>query len=375
MGGVVQAGMGSRAQPLDVSLTRAREGPLAPAAAGRAGLWLEVDATSSAVDAVLDLRVLEQTFAPGFTGGDRLHVEAHARFDAVAGRTDVTLEHTEVGDGAATTEAVLELPDAGDPVVRHAQGDIDLARLLQWVPAGLVPLTAERAKVRYQIESLVAGPIVHLSDGGAVALDAELSNVRVNLAAGALEIAAGHLKVHGQQAADGAVTGDAALSFSRMVQGMGQAGAAQGVAEGGNIELRVQGVHLDAVEPLATRGDLALSLDLASLDVRSSGVRGPWSTVLRCEPMRSSKAGLPTPPSSRRRCLDFACTAPAAPSSPTRPRASRSSSASSSPTSSARRRAAASCRRRSTSASCRRPSTLRRKSTRSTSPSRPARAA
>jgi translocation and assembly module TamB len=302
----VQAGFGSPATPLELGLTRARGG--AQAGAARARLWLTVDATSSALTAALDLRMIEQTFAERVSADDWLHAEASLRFDPTVGRTEIRLDHTEAGDGAATAEVSLEVSDNGQGIVRRAHGEIDLARLLRWLPAGLVPVTAERARMRYQIDSLVVGPVVRLSEGGAVAVDVDLSNAAVSGPLGSLEVGGGELSLlaqpaegggvagrasvklagtrlasgdellaaddiavdfEGQQGADGVVAGRVGVRFARAERG----GASSVVARDGRVELRVQGLLPDADEPLATRGDLALSIELASLDVRSPGTR------------------------------------------------------------------------------------------------------
>jgi translocation and assembly module TamB len=301
-----QAGLGSPAAPLDLQVDHAPAD--APAGAARATLWLTIDATSSALTAGVDLHVLEQTFSPNLPVDERLHAEASARFDAIAGRTEITLDHTDFGQGMATATASVELPDSGDPIVRHAQGDVDLARLLRLVPVGLVPVTAERAQLRYQVDSLVAGPVVHLSEGGAVDVDADLSNAVVAAPFGRIQVDGGQLSLRAQPATGGGTAGrgsvklvgtrlasgkdrlaadDLAVDFEgqqgndAMVAGsvgvrfarLERAGASPVVARGGLAELRVQGMHLDTEDPLASQGDLALSIALASLDIRSLETR------------------------------------------------------------------------------------------------------
>ncbi|MGO9833589.1 MAG: hypothetical protein ACLP1X_05180 [Polyangiaceae bacterium] len=303
-GSRVEAGLGSPATPLDLELTRAR--PDAKADVARARLWVTVDATSSALTAALDLRMIEQTFATSVSADHWLHAEASLRFDPTAGRTEVRVDRIDAGDGAATADASIEVPDAGDAIVRHAHGDIDLARLLHWLPAGLVPVTAERARVRYQVDALVVGPVVRLSEGGAVAVDADLVNVEVTFPAGSLRVGGGELSLHaqpaegggvagrgsvklartrlvsgddrlavddlavdvdGQQGADGVIAGRLGVRFARVEHGS----APPVVARDGHVELRVTGLHPDANEPLATRGDVSLSIELASLDLHSPG--------------------------------------------------------------------------------------------------------
>ncbi len=73
----VAAELGTRAQPLDLTLTLARTG--APARSARAKAWLVIDAAPSAVTAALDLRVLDQTLSSGPSDCCSLHAEASAR--------------------------------------------------------------------------------------------------------------------------------------------------------------------------------------------------------------------------------------------------------------------------------------------------------
>jgi hypothetical protein len=300
----MDARLGSSTDPLELELTREQRGA-APGAA-RARLWVTVDATSSAATAVLDLRMTEQTFAPSIPADHGLHVEGSLQFDPAAGRTEIGLDHAEAGDGAATAEAVIDVSDAGAALVRRASGDIDVARLLRWLPAGLVPVTADRARMRYQVDSLVLGPDAHLSEGGAIAVDTDLSNVAVGAPFEPVEIGSGELSLRagavgvgiafrgtahlagmrlgsaddrlaaddialdldGLESPDLGVAGRVGVRIARV-----ERGNSSFVARDGHIELRVQGLRPDTDEPLATRGDLALSSELSRLDVRSAGRR------------------------------------------------------------------------------------------------------
>jgi translocation and assembly module TamB len=296
----VEAGLGSPKAPLDLELSRA--GEVGSAGTARAKLWLTVDATSAALTAILDVRMTEQTFAARIAADHWLHAEAKLRFDPTAGRTELTLDHTEAGDGAVTAEASMDLLDVGSPIVHHARGDIDIARLLSWLPPGLVPVTAERARVHVRADSLVTGPTVKMSDGGAVDVDAEISNVAVTTAFAAVHVGGGELSLHaqamgsgailgrgsvklaavrlasgdervaaddlaldfeGQQGSDAAIAGRVGVRFARVEQ----AGASSVVAQAGHVEVRVDGLHPDTDEPLRTRGDLAVSAEVGSLDV------------------------------------------------------------------------------------------------------------
>jgi translocation and assembly module TamB len=306
-----EAGLGSPATPLELELTRARgDGQ----AAARARFWVTVAATSSDVTAALDLRMIEQTFAASVAADRWLHAEGSLRFDPKIGRTEVKLDHVDAGDEAATAEASIEVPDAGDAIVGHAHGDVDLARLLRWLPAGLVPVTAERAQLRYEVDRLAAGPVVHLSDGGSVAVDADVSNVVIGGSAGPLQVSGGDLTlraqpaqgggiaVHGslklvgarlasgeerlvaddlavyldgERSLDGVVAGSVGVRFARVERG----GAPAVVARDGHVELRLQGLRPNADDPLATQGDVGLSIDVASFDVRSPKARAMLDSV------------------------------------------------------------------------------------------------
>ena len=305
-GSRVQAGLGSPASPLDVQVTRAPA--TGEAKSAHAKLWLTVDATSTAVSAAFDLRMREQTFAAAVPEDHWLHAEAHVRFDPAAERTVVTLDRADAGDGAATIQATVEIPDEGDPLVRSANGVVDLARLLRWLPAGMVPCTAERARVSYRVESLAAGPILHLSEGGSVTVDAALTNVDFATATATAHIgsadlslkaepAAGTgvagrasmkidalmldssgdridardlaLEADGEQGAEGAITGRVGLRFAELVR----AGAVPVIAKGGHVELRAKELHANTEEPLSSRGDLAVLVEMASIDARPTGTR------------------------------------------------------------------------------------------------------
>ncbi len=299
-------GLGSPAMPLELRLARADAAGKEVAA--RAALWITVGATPAALTAAVDLRMIEQNLAASIAARHWLHIEASARFDPTAGRTEVKLDHAEAADGAATAEAFVEISDRGAVILRDARGDIDLARLLGWIPPGLVPVTAERARLRYKVDSVVAWPVAHLSEGGAVAVAADVSNVAVGAPFGPFQIGAGQLSVRAQpvgaggvavsggleltrtslgsdeqrlaaddltidfdgtQQADGVLAGRVGARFARVERG----GARSFVARDGHVELRVQGLTPDADEPLATRGDLVATLDLASLDLRFAGTR------------------------------------------------------------------------------------------------------
>jgi len=306
------AKLGTPENPLELELAHAGEGTRTGMA--RARLWMALDATATALTGALDLRMVEQSFAANLAADHWLHAQVQLRFDPLGGKTRVSLEHVEAGDGAATAEAALEIADGGGPIVRSAHGEIDLARLLRWLPDGLVPVTAEQARIRYRVDSLVAGPVVRLADGGAAEVDAELSNVELGGPRGRLRVGAGELSLRAQpsdggrlagrgslklsevrivsndarldaddvavdfdaqQGVDGVFGGGLALRFARIER----AGAPSFSAREGRGEIRLRDFHPEPNQPLATRGDISLSLELASLDLHSGGKRAVFDRI------------------------------------------------------------------------------------------------
>ncbi|HXX67830.1 MAG TPA: hypothetical protein VEK07_11640 [Polyangiaceae bacterium] len=299
------ASLGSPSSPVELELSRA--GPDVPAADARARLWAMVDASSEALHATLDLRVIDQTLLSTLSADRWLHAEAHLHFDPAAGRTEITLDPVEAADGAASVDALVELPDVGDATVRRARGNVDLARLLAWLPADLVPVTAEHASMRWQIDSLVMGQRMALSAGASLAVDADVSNLTLPIGAGSVRIDAAQLSGRVQSADGAAIKASGSLELAGARGEMGgdrfavadvavdldgqrgqgeriggrvgvrigsleRAGATSGVCRNGHVDLRLDGVHLDPHEPLASEGDVALAIELETLDARASGM-------------------------------------------------------------------------------------------------------
>ncbi len=297
-GSRIRAHLGSPDAPLALHLTVDREG--APEGTLEAKLWLTLEASPTLAHVIVDFRVLEQTFLADFHVGDPVHVEASARFDPVGGKTELTVDRTTVGNGAATAAASVEVPDSGAPLVRHAEGDMDLALLLRCLPPGLIPVSLERARVRYDIESLVADARPRLSDGGKIDLDADLANVKVALTGGAVQFDEAKFTLHGH-AKDGNIAFQGATEVSRLVSesppinvdhvtvGFDGEPRADRAMEGhvdvrftrldvggpsplgareGHAKLQVQGLRVDPQKPLEAQGDVALSADVRSIDVR-----------------------------------------------------------------------------------------------------------
>ena len=331
-------GLGAPGAPLAVVVGTERDDGHRNTA--KAAAWLTLDVTPATLVSAVDLRVLEQTFAPQFAVEERLHSHATARFDPTAGRTEITLDQLDAGDGVATTRASVWVPDQGDPVVQHAEGDFDVARLLRRVPAGLVPVTVDRARLRYRVDALVAAKTPRFAEGGALSLDANAGDATVAAAPTTVAIRPCKLSIRGepshdgvalrgsldvegasvasereridadglavdfdvQRASDGDLTGHAGLRFADLgrvfderVDSSATLKPARASARGalaartaksspfaahtGHVEVTAAALHWDAVNPFATRGDLVLTGELGELDAGNPSSRAAVSAL------------------------------------------------------------------------------------------------
>ncbi len=302
----VRFGLGRPASPLDLKLSRAEDGQ-SPGVA-RARFWATVEADASKVAAAVDLRMIDQTFVTGVSADRWLHADATARFDPRGGESEVTLERLEAGDGATRFEGSIVVPDGGTPKLRRAHGEVDLARILRMVPPGVIPLRAERARLRCQADSLATTADLHDSAGGSLALDVDLANVGYAVPGSALTFALGQaslraqpndrggvaasgglaledvrlavgverlsvkslaLDFEGERGADEALSGRLGVRFA----GIERAGTSPVALRDGRAEVRVDALRADVGRPLASRGDVVLSVQLGSLDASAAGVR------------------------------------------------------------------------------------------------------
>ncbi len=305
-GARVDISLGSSSSPLPLSLMRKPAG--APSAAAHAKLWLALQATPSAVSSTLDLRMVDQTFAATVTADRWLHVEAQVDFDPRAAMTKLSVLHVQAGDGALAAEASAELPDSGDPLVRSARVDVDGARLLAWLPAGLVPVTADRARVHGEARDVIAAAVPRVADGGSLAAEVEAANVAASLSGGAARVAGASVSLHAEPAKDGGIAARGGVKLTGTKIDLGAEHVAFGSlgldldgrqatdgALAGKADLRVDAVeHAGAVparasevratvgvdrllvnagDPMATRGDVAISVDLGSVEARPAGQR------------------------------------------------------------------------------------------------------
>lgn len=295
--------LGTPASPLAVSIARVGDEP----ASARARLWGSIDATSSRARCVVDLHMIGQDFSGKVSPGHWLHAEASAQFDTKTGVTRVRIERAKAGDGAATVDAQLEFPDVGPPIVRSAQADIDGARLLRWLPQELVPFTAERARVRAQIDALSLGGAIHLAEAGSAVVDVDVAGAAAHTASTTVTLDTASFSLRAVPAKTGGLAGKGVLKLARarvndanvrldaddltidVDAERGEGGEISGTvgarfgrvslvgrsavdAKDGRASLRVRGAKV-AETALATQGDFALSLDLGSVDAKGSGAR------------------------------------------------------------------------------------------------------
>ena len=288
----VHALLGAESSPLRLAIDRRGE----EAASAHATFWLVVDVDPNDAALAMGVHVEDQTFAPGARVARAVRAGARAHFDTKAARTDVSAE-AEIADGTMhAAGADLSIPDTGAPIVRYAAGDVDVARVLEMAPADLVPLAVSSARVRYRVSKLVLDSPPRLDGEGSVSIDGEISD----LATGAAQVKSLSFDVHAQPgeggvtsvranakasgakvtgkspaegdgislAADGSVGADRAIS-GQVKLAFARASAAGTSARGGAIELVLRGLVVDPDQPMAARGDVTLTCDVGSLDVRA----------------------------------------------------------------------------------------------------------
>ncbi|QRN95863.1 hypothetical protein JRI60_43610 [Archangium violaceum] len=264
----VFARMGQTGTPLPLELSR--EGPAIPSAQAWLELTLSAEAGASAARAQVDLDVARQTFDPRFTVRTLLHGTASAKFDGEKRHIAIELDRAQLTD-SAEVQARLVLPDAADvpPVVTRALADVDLGRLLQWVPADWRPFSIERGKVHLDAQEVTLSAMPQLGAQGRLGLDVDVAALR--LVQDELRVALGGGRVSLVATPDPQKGLAARLAF-----------ALQGLDVGGPTTLRVpkasgelKGYQLrpDLSSPIKVAGDAALSGMVDALDVRASGLR------------------------------------------------------------------------------------------------------
>ncbi len=275
--------LGSESSPLELDLERQGS----QVAEGTARAWGHAIVVANSADVVMtiDLHVVDQDLVPAAGARRALRAAARGHFDAPAARTDVMLDADAV---EGSLEGFVTLPDEGPPVLHRVVGDLDAA--------GLIP--AERANLRCRIVEATLSTPPLLADGGGIDVAGEVEKLRIPIDEGSsLRVDTGSLAVrmlpdasgaviHGSIALDGVTLGGAHATGAEIgIHGRtSPGGALDGTvslrfaslhatamdARGGDLVLRLGDVVVDRAHPLATRGELALTGDIASVSARSS---------------------------------------------------------------------------------------------------------
>ncbi|NMO18732.1 hypothetical protein HPC49_13830 [Pyxidicoccus fallax] len=262
------ARMGRTETPLSLELSR--EGPALPPALAQLELALSAEAGATAARARVDLDVARQTFEPRLTLRTLLHGAASATFDGEKRHIAIELERTRLTD-SAEVQAQVVLPDAAEvpPVVTRARVDVDLARLLQWLPADWRPFSVERGKVHLDAQEVTLSAMPRLGAQGRLGLDVDVATLQ--LVQDGLRVALGGGRVSLVATPD-AQTGLASrLAFS--LQGLELQGPTSLRVPKASGELTGQRLRPDLSSPLKVAGDVALSGKVEAVDLRASGLR------------------------------------------------------------------------------------------------------
>ena len=187
------------------------------------------------------------------------------------------------------------------PRIEHAEGAIDLPHLLTLVPASLVPVEAERARLRYRVRHLVLLAVPRLEDDGSASIEGELGRVRV-LGAGGLVADGGKLDVTARP--EGGLTRvHATVPLAALVQG------------GIGAERLLATVDARIARDSAVTGDVGVRFGACAWPARpgspratassartSRAARRPGRAARHARPRHRERAGSPLTP-RRRACM------------------------------------------------------------------------
>ncbi|RKH89165.1 hypothetical protein D7Y21_11650 [Corallococcus sp. AB045] len=284
--------LGKPGKPLALALNRE-----APAAEALLELALSVEASTDVAHVKVDLDVAKQTFDPRFTLRSLLHGAVTAKFDASKQHTTVELERTRLTD-SAEVQAQLVLPDASEvpPVLTQALANVDLGRLLQWIPADLRPFTLERGKVHLEAREVTLSDMPQLGAQGRLGLDVDVAKLLFVQEALRVELGDGRISLTATpDAPQGLAT---RLAFA--LQGLDVGGATPLRVPKASGELTGRQLRPDLSSPFRVAGDAALSAKVDALDVRASGYRAMAERLgfqlqvpLTAKPPFALKADLP----------------------------------------------------------------------------------
>ncbi|WP_223644108.1 hypothetical protein [Corallococcus sp. EGB] len=287
--------LGQGGKPL--ALTLNREAPTVPAAEALLELALSVEATRDAARVKVDLDVARQSFDSRFALRSLLHGAVTAKFDAEKQRTTVELDRTRLADSAEVRAQVV-LSDTGEvaPVLTRALADVDLGRLMQWIPADLRPFSLERGKAHLEAQEVTLSDMPQLGAQGRLGLDVDVAKLLFVQEALRVELAEGRISLNATPDAPQGLA--ARLAFA--LQGLDVGGATPLRVPKASGELTGRQLRPDLASPLRVAGDAALSAKVDALDVRASGYRAMAERLgfqlqapLTAKPPFAMKADLP----------------------------------------------------------------------------------
>lgn len=288
----LHAEIGAPDAPRDLELARGSD-------EARAKAWIVADVSREDASIAADVEIAHQSFVD--SGVKKLlHAEAAAHFDPAAQKTTITVANTTVGGDVASATASIELSDQGSPLVRKSEGSIDFVRLLEIVPASLLPFRASvgQGRAAFRIRDLGIEALPRLGRGAEVAIDLDVADLRVDDASitkakASLHVEpaeGGGLRGQGSLDADEARVGTAAtvrgLSLSldatqddaggmsgRVSATCASVAAPRLVARDATVGITASDLFVDPKAPLSTKGDITVTAKASSIDVRAGATR------------------------------------------------------------------------------------------------------
>ena len=255
--------VGQPASPLRLELSR--EGKLGAGSAAL-DLALAAELTDWSGHARVDLDVSQQSFDPRVHVQKLLHGAVDADIDVAHQRIAIALGDTRLAD-AATLSGSLVLPDATDapPQLGSATADVDFARLLQLVPADLVPFTLDSGKAQLRARNVSLGAIPQLGSDGELALDGSVSG----LARDGIALGSAKVSVVATPDPKGGLAGRATFALEALTLA-GKTPVQISKAHGTLLASRLRP---EATSPLRASGEARLSGEVESLVARAGGLR------------------------------------------------------------------------------------------------------
>ena len=289
--------LGTQAVPLRLVLTRTTQD--LKAATANASCVLGIRLSRSELEATGSVRVSQQDFVKAGRFDELLKLRAKFAFEPRARRTQLELTDLVLAGGIAEGSVSAELPDTGAPLLRRAHADVDLGRLLELLPPGVIPaqaragrlqLTAQdfswvtplppsavfRVNAEAQGLTLFLGATRGLSESARAELELRPSDGGVS-ASGTLSLQRPSIELDKRRWSSDEITlqlgmtrdahrrftGDAAVTFAALTLD----GATTLESGPGHLKLIAKQLALSTRTPVVTHGELSLELDVDALDL------------------------------------------------------------------------------------------------------------